>query len=258
MTTIDIIIPSFRSPWLTFMTVASFEKFRKPYNFRYIVVENSDDDSYRDLLEGNFPDVTWVQNPTSNRGSMANAVALTVGMEYVESEYVFMCHNDVIACHESWMQYLVSKVEDGNSLVGISYDSHPDRIKAVHQSGLIVKSEIARAVSLYPVHDDSGKMIRDVGDNLTKYCRDNDLSYFVCNNTYNNSEYVELIKEEKYKNIHVDRILDDDNEVVFLHLGRGIEKYGNKYFKPNRVLMPQWIEFTANLLDVPVQVSNSA
>tara|TARA_R100001594_G_scaffold63003_2_gene97399 strand:- start:7874 stop:8632 length:759 start_codon:yes stop_codon:yes gene_type:complete len=249
MTTIDIIIPSFRSPELTYLTVASFEKFKKPYNFRYIVVENSDDETYLPALKQDFSNIVWVQNPTSQRGSLANAEALTVGMEKVENEYVFMCHNDVVACHESWMQYFMSKIEEGKSLVGISKDPHKDRIGAVHQSGLLVKTEIAKAVSLYPEYSKSGQMLLDVGDNMTKYCRDNGLDYFICNNTFNDPENVELLKEEKYRNFHVDRILDDDNRVIFLHLGRGIQKYNNQYFKPNRILLPQWVEFTTNLLD---------
>ena len=250
MATVDIIIPSCRTPELTYLAVASFEYFKQSHTFRYIVVENSNDESYRDRIISNFPNTIWVQNQTNLTLSNANAIALTRGLAAVSSDYVFMCHNDVAVCHESWMNYLVSKLDEGHSLIGMCFDAQPGRIKAAHSSGILVKSEIAKAVSLYPVYDDSGTVLLDVCDSLTKYCRDNGLPYFICNNTFNDPKYLDLIPETKYREFHVDRALNNKNEVIYLHLGRGHSKYNDQYYRPNRILMPEWIEFVTSLLDI--------
>ena len=45
---IDIIIPSYKSKDLTSLAIRSFEKNKGDFNFRYIVVENAGDESYKD------------------------------------------------------------------------------------------------------------------------------------------------------------------------------------------------------------------
>tara|TARA_R110002020_G_scaffold154318_1_gene333892 strand:- start:1033 stop:1779 length:747 start_codon:yes stop_codon:yes gene_type:complete len=247
MATIDFIIPSFNSAGLTRIAITSFERFKKTHNFRYIVVENSNSIEDRDKLLEDFSNVIWVQNPTDLRGSHANATALEKGMEMVNTKHVFMCHNDVVATSETWMDYFISKIAEGYSLVGASSDQ--SRIKAVHQSGLLVESEIARSVSFYPVYNE-GKMLLDVADSLTKFCRDSGLSYFVCDNTFNKPELAGSIKEERYKDVRIDRALDEDGNVIFLHLGRGTRKHSGHYHKPGRVLYPEWVELTTKILGI--------
>ncbi len=96
---IDIIIPSFHSKDLTTLAILTFEKFSDGYNFRYIVVENSNDTSYKGFMLNltGKKNVCWVQNPTELINSEANATALEEGLKYVLTERVFMCHNDVVA-----------------------------------------------------------------------------------------------------------------------------------------------------------------
>ena len=125
---IDIIIPSFRSEGLTVAAIESFEKNKSTFRFRYIVVENSDDVSYKDRVEKLSDNVLWIQNPTHLANSYANAVAIERGLEHVQSELVFICHNDVAAVDPSWMHFLVSKIDEGNKLVGTVLDNI--RIKA--------------------------------------------------------------------------------------------------------------------------------
>jgi hypothetical protein len=220
-----------------------------------VVVENSDDESYRDAIVSGFKNVKWIQNPTHLTGSEANAIALTKGVENVDSEYVFVCHNDVAVCHETWMEYLMARVAEGNALVGMCYDSVPERIKAAHQSGILVKASIGRAVSMYPVNDASGRMIMDVGDSLTKYCRDHDLKYRICDNTFNNPESVDRITEEKYREFNVDRALNDNGDVMFMHLGRGTSKYNKEYYRRNRVMMTEWLTFVRQLLGLEREIA---
>ena len=146
---IDFIIPSFYSEGLTTLAIKSFEKHKGDFDFRYIVVENGNDNSYKDNVLALSENVVWVANDClyssfdNNMGSYANAEAVEIGLGHVNAELVFICHNDVVAAHPDWMRFLCSKIEEGYSMAGTSIDNH--RINAVHLSGVLMKSEIALA-----------------------------------------------------------------------------------------------------------------
>mgnify|MGYP003627180822 CR=1 FL=1 len=238
---IDIVIPSFHSKELTSLAIRSFEKYKSDFNFRYIVVENSSDDSYKEHVLSLSSDVIWIQNPMPSFldsgkptvRSEANASGLENGLELVKTEYVFMCHSDVVACHESWMKFLVSKIEEGHSMVAVR--EHDD---CAHVIGLLVETKIARAVSLYPIYG-----VLDVGDSMTHYCKDEGLDYYICKNTNNHPFLVEEIKEEKYKKmIGVDKVFNDNGDVIYMHLGRGADKQFNNYHKPNKIYFNDWVK----------------
>ena len=145
---IDIVMPSFKSERLTCLAIKSFEQNKSTFDFRYIVVENSDDTSYKEKVESISENIVWVQNPTSLVHSNANAIAVEKGLEYVESELVFICHNDVAAVDPNWMHFLFSKIKEGNKLVGTVLDNI--RIKAVHISGFLTYTKFAKENNMYP------------------------------------------------------------------------------------------------------------
>ena len=45
---IDIIIPSYKSKEITTLAIKSFEKNKGDFDFRYIVIENAGDESYKE------------------------------------------------------------------------------------------------------------------------------------------------------------------------------------------------------------------
>jgi glycosyltransferase involved in cell wall biosynthesis len=238
---IDIVIPSYRSKELTSLCIRSFEKYKGDFNFRYIVVENSDDISYKEEVLSLAKNIIWIQNPTDLKTSAANAIGIEKGLPHVESEYVFICHNDVVACHENWLNCLVKNIKE-NDCVAASFVLDNIRINALHISGILVKSKIAKSVSMYPIYE-NGKQILDVGDSITQYCRDNNLKYFSCRNTHNDDSCEELCAEPYNSLHHIDRALDSENNVIFLHLGRGTEKTLGTYWKSGRLTLGGWINF---------------
>ena len=252
MDKLTVVTPTFRSPELADIFVRSFEKFRpKELDIKYVVVENSDDKTYRDHILSLAGNIVWIQNPDTphifekGEGSSANGLGVDKALEYTETEYVFIAHCDTCVTSQSFFHSVFSKVEEGNVLVGTVLD--PGRIGAVHISGLLIKTEIAKNIDIMPVYE-GGKMIMDVGDTYTKYCRDNNLPYFCFPNTFNKNNLVDNL-EEKFRLFHVDRSLDHEGNVMFMHLGRGIEKTHNAYDKPNRVYLPEWHEFCSKILE---------
>ena len=133
---IDFILPSFHSETLTTLAIKSFEKFKGDFDFRYIVVENSDDVSYKENVLALSENVIWIQNPTTLINSEANASGLEVGLEYVTGDYVFFCHNDVVACHPEWMNFLFSKLNENEKEFGSPHTEFKNHLK---RTGLIEK-----------------------------------------------------------------------------------------------------------------------
>jgi hypothetical protein len=241
---VDIIIPAFKSKDSTLLCLRSFLKFNNHFNFNYFVVENSNDESYKKEALSLSDNVTWVQNPTSEKSSFANANALHRGIRESGSEFVFVCHNDVLAVHKDWVKVLFDKiVREDYCVAGFRKDN--TRIGAIHISGLLTTRSMVTDIDLYPV---GGGSILDVGDSLTKYCIDNGLKFFSCRNTHNNPK-IEQELDFPFSGLHdVDRALSDDNEVLFLHLGRGTQKTHKTYYKPNKVTIEEWVDFGENFL----------
>ena len=67
------------------------------------------------------------------------------------------------------------------------------------------------------------------------------------------SEHVDSIHhshKQKYGFPHCTALLflNDDYEVIYMHLARGADKAHNYYNKPNRMLLPDWIKFVNNVI----------
>lgn len=239
---IDFIIPSYNSEELTSTAIKSFEAYKSHFDFRYIVVENAANNSYKHAILSLADDVVWVPNScryssfNGNNGSYANAEAIEVAAEYVKSDYVFICHNDVVACHENWMTFLFEKIQNGNDLVGVREDK--GRINALHSSGILMSRVVFDNTSPWPVKNESGVVIEDVCDSYTKYCRQNNLNYFCVKNTFNDSNLKSVLKGP-YRNLKSDMALDDEDNVIFMHIGRGAIRENNEWksFVKSNVLL---------------------
>ena len=171
---IDVIIPSFHSRILTEICVKSLRVFC-PSNIvlRYIVIENSNDISYKDSVIEIDPNIKWVNNNTKLVGSEANADAIEIGLKHVDCEMVLLCHCDVCVTNSDFLNNLVAKYDNGYRVVGTQFDNHPNRIKALHISGLLTNFDLSKVVKYMP-HYQNGVQSLDVGDELTQYCRQKD------------------------------------------------------------------------------------
>lgn len=243
MKKLSVIIPSFMSKDLDLIAIKSFESFRPvDLEITYIIVENTDAVSYKKDIMGSAKNIVWINNPTLAIGSEANAEAIEIGLKLVHTEWVFLCHCDVCVTSSSFFDELNKKVEEGYKLIGTVLD--PARIKAIHISGYLTTKELADSVSHYPIYVD-GTQILDVGDRLTEYCREHGIKSYCFKNTFNVPELASEINDA-YREFQVDRCLDEKNEVMFMHLGRGIPKTQMTYSKTGKVDLKRWIEFCRN------------
>jgi GT2 family glycosyltransferase len=143
---LSVIIPSFHSEELTMVCVKSFLRFcTSNVNLGIIVVENSGDVSYRNAVLDLGDNIKWINNDKNVTGSEANASAIEVGLKEIDTEWVFLCHCDTCVASPLFFKEMTDKVEEGYKLIGTVKD--PARIKAIHVSGYLTTTELAREVS---------------------------------------------------------------------------------------------------------------
>ena len=241
----SILTPTFNSPHLIDAFIRSFEIFcPKDVECHYVVVENSDINDYKDHVLTLAENITWIQNPIKEINSEANGIGVIRGLKAVEDDFVFVAHCDVCVTSKRFFEEMFEKRSQGFKLIGTVLD--PGRINAVHISGFYVDTNLLRTTDIMPAYK-SGKQIMDVGDSVTQRCVNENIPYFCFRNTFNSPELVDDI-DEKFNLFHVDRCLDTNNNIMFMHLGRGIPKTQNSYSKPNRVYLPQWYDFCDRLI----------
>lgn len=261
MKNLDIIVPTFHSEMLIETFIKSFEYFKpKSLEIRYIVVENSTDISYRDKVKSLAIDrVVWINNDTKEIKSRANAVGIHVGLEHVKSEYVFIAHCDTCVTSIMFFEKMIEKINEGNTMIGTQKRSswYPN---ALHISGIMVKTSLAKSVTYFPIENKEEKL--DVGDVLTKKCEEENIKYFCFDNTFCEKDFfkkdiLERINKRCFKNFFADRCVDDEGNVIFMHLGRGISKspgsfdgmYSNANGRYEKALLEDWhLFFNINVI----------
>ena len=84
----------------------------------------------------------------------------------------------------------------------------------------------------------------DVSEKAIYTAKKNNYKIVALKNSFNDRSVLDVI-EKKYNDIiGVDISINDNNEVMFLHLGRGILKSVNKYrLKENFVSIKKWLDW---------------
>lgn len=235
---IDILIPSFRDMDLLKVSIDSFLlNVTEDFELSFIIVEN--DGVIMPRYFSDYKNMKWVTGSAKKNGivgSEANASALKEGVELSEANWVFVMHNDVFVVDPYFFHSLKIKMEEGYSAIGVCRDSI--RISALHVSGILLEKRIAKEINWNPVYDIDGKQIMDVGDDVTKYCRDNGINHYCFNNSYNDSSLA-----KKAPKPFCDFVCDkcfNDGKLIFVHLGRGTSRVNGNYKKADRIDLEQW------------------
>lgn len=256
MRDVDVIVPTFKSTKFVECLIKSFVKFNKDYNLKFYIVENSDFTSDNSYVESLAKNVVVVNNKddlskyTNFFGSYCNASACELGLKLSSSDLVFLCHNDVVATKENWLESLHQKLLSGCAAASFIQDKI--RINALHISGILTTRSIATNVNLFCRLDPNGAMLLDVGDEITEYCRKNDLPIFCHKNTHNSLELVEKVKPP-FDSINVVRCLDENDDVIFMHCGRGTPKILGRYSGKGSSA-DDWVSFVNRHLNLGVKI----
>ena len=244
MNSMSVIITSYHQKDFTLNCIKSYLHFcPDTFDLKLIVVENSNDESYKEEALAMGDNITWVNNVTNYRGANANANGVEVGMKCVGNEYVFLSHNDVCITSPHFFTSMEEKVEEGNQLIGTCYDTHPQRNHSIIILGCLVNPEIVRAVDLYPLDRLDGSPYFECGDRIHIYCKENNIKHLCFDNTHNRPELAQELPEP-YNNLNYTvRTIDHHGEVIFLHFARGTDKTAGRYTKKGRLSVPRLMAF---------------
>jgi hypothetical protein len=156
--------------------------------------------------------------------SYSNAIALEIAVRLIDprSAFLMSMHMDTMPCRSGWLSYLRSKIKGSVGASGVRMDKTRTPEGVLHVLGYLVDFQLFRRLSLDFLPDLPGF---DVGDRVTTRLRQEGYGVFACPNTLWQPELVEKIPASSpLRSFHVDRSFDDEGNVIFLHLGRGVRK----------------------------------
>jgi hypothetical protein len=152
-------------------------------------------------------------------------------------------HMDALPCREGWLTFLASKIRGTVAAAGVRMDHArvPDGV--LHVLGMFVDLDLVRklGIDFFP---DLPHL--DVGDKVTVRLREAGYGVHVCPNTFRTPELIERIDASSpLKRMPVDRSFDDEGNVIFLHLGRGLRKSTGEHVKGMSIA--EWVEAVRTL-----------
>jgi len=258
--------PSLNSARLLDIALKSIEKFAYPNVDVWVADVGSPKSDF--MLTGDdhpnvnflFSDVTprsWVGYPLRKRvfrqllgrpaprnGSFANAWTLDYGIRTFKElgyrpKYIMTLQMDVMFTHAETVPRLVDLIETDERCFAsgvLEQKSFAHTHNILHSLGCLWSADAAFKPDFdlfpdFPQFDvGEGEIARltDAGGVIRSFA-----------NSYSDPSIIENLPPNVAE-FNVDRAIDENGELMFLHLGRGILKSHDKYKKPNKVYFPQW------------------
>ncbi len=187
----------------------------------------------------------WKPEPRSfSWGSYDNAIALEIAIRLIDPQtrYLMTLHQDILVCHAGWLSFLKSKIQGKVGASGVRLDTQRTPEGILHVLGYLVDFQLFKRLKLdfYPALPQY-----DVGDRVTIHLRKAGYEVFHCHNTLHEPELIPKAPPH-FQELYMDRVFDDDWNVFFLHLGRGVRKSEGYHTKGT---MPEdWIHFAETYL----------
>ncbi|MBE3141516.1 MAG: glycosyltransferase [Thermoplasmata archaeon] len=260
---VSIVLPCHNGRALTEVSIGCIRKFTTaPYEL-WVVDNASTDDTIAYLLDQ--PDVNLILNHTApwqprrfwqsripwwqqpSGGSYANAIALELATRFVKTRYMFVMHNDALPCKSGWLNYLLSKMTDRVRGVGVRQDKI--RVQAMHQSGFLFDFSLYEPLGMNFLPSLPSPPGHDVGDLVTVKLRQGGYEVFICRNTFNSPELAnQLVLPEWLARLHCDKAFGDEDDVFYLHLGRGTLQTAGPGNVVRQTTVEQWLKAICSYL----------
>ncbi|MFH1047617.1 MAG: methyltransferase domain-containing protein [Patescibacteria group bacterium] len=209
--------------------IETIQKFTDTPHELWIIDNNSPEENIEWLDSVNGINLVLSRTQPAGGGSYANAIGLEIGRRLIDqnTKYLMTLHQDIVVCKDGWLQYLLSKFDTKTAAVGVRFDDNRVKEGILHVLGYIVDFQIFKKLNLnfFPELP-----AFDVGDKAIVELKKAGYGIFATPNSIWDKNVTERLPEDSpFKDFHVDRSVDDDGDVIFMHLGRGVYKSTGAY-----------------------------
>lgn len=181
-------------------------------------------------------------------GSYANGVQLQIASQLVpeETKWLMTLQMDILFPAKHWLSFLMSKMTTNMAAVGVRLEIGRGEPFFPHSLGCLINWQLLRDTNEIFLPD---LPKWDVSHKALATLMEKGYSTWCCSNTINDPGIIDNIPSI-YQNIHIDRTVDDQNQIIFLHLGRGIVKSWGKHDKEGQTTPREWLQFAVNHLGI--------
>lgn len=245
--------PNKNASELTRLFIDSVKKFTDtPYEL-WIIDDNSPIENLKWMDELEDVNLVFIRTEPKEKGSYSNGIAMEVGSTLIgqDSQYVVTFHSDTAVCRQGWLKFLLSKFDDKTRASGFRLTKERVSEGVLHVCGYLIDFQLYRKLNLSFMPE---LPAYDIGDKLIHEFLKNGYQIFAAHNTFDDPELIKNIMESlEIRNLNVTRAFNDKNEVIYMHLGRGINKAEGRYKNKEKSSSEQWSEYIrSNLLSEPV------
>ncbi|MGB7337354.1 MAG: hypothetical protein WBC91_00565 [Phototrophicaceae bacterium] len=174
-------------------------------------------------------------------GSYNNAIGLELASAMIpnSTQWVMTLHMDTMVTSKNWLSDLLSETNEKVRAIGVRLDTARTQDGILHILGCLFDYQLFCSLSLdfYP---DLPQY--DVGDRISVRFKETGYDIKAYRNSLWQPDLIDLLPPASpYRDLMVDRTFDDNDNVFFLHLGRGVLKSDGSFHKGTT---PKgWIDF---------------
>ncbi len=235
------------------LCIRSIKKFTDTDYELWIVDNNSPEGLIKWLDDIEGINIAFIRTEPGGGASYANGLALEVAVRLVNpgTRHLVSFHEDVVVCRYGWLDYMLSKMDERTKAAGFRLTRARVPEGVLHVCGYVIDFQVFKELEL----DFLPQLPElDVGDKAIYELRKNGFEIFYTPNTFDNPDLIKLIPETmEVRNLNVTRSFDDKNEIIYMHLGRGIPKVRGECKNKKKSSSKQWEEYVrSNLFSEPV------
>ena len=116
---VSIIIPNYKTPYLTKLCLRSLRKYTNIDKIKVIAIDNASNDESIEYLRS-LPWITLIErDPGSDGAAVMHAKALDQAMEVVDTPYVMVIHTDTIVTHPQWLEFMLKKIKQHDNIAAV-------------------------------------------------------------------------------------------------------------------------------------------
>jgi len=244
--------PNRYSSELLKLFIESIKKFTDSDYELWVVDNNSPAGNIEWIDDVKDINTAFIRTEPGGGASYANALALEIATRLINpgTGYLVCFHEDVVVCRYGWLSYMLFRVDGKVKAAGFRLTTARVPEGVLHVCGYMIDFQLFRKLELSFLPE---LPQFDVGDKAIYLLRKNGFDIFHTPNTFDSPGLVSLIpKAMEAYDLNVTRSFNDRNEIIYMHLGRGIPKAKGEYKNKEKSSSEQWSGYIRkNLLSEP-------